>query len=106
MRKAWILVGNHLKTHGKNVFLQVNSFYVRAASLLIARLPLEDQYCLPAITNDVPLEYLIPTTTGAGALTVSLVDYLVLTHNDFIEKCSSKVMDKTQRYESLFTYLN
>jgi len=65
--------------------------------LYLARLPLEEQHCLTDITSDVPLEYLIPTTTGAGALTVSLVDYLVLTHNDFMEKCSSKVTDKSQR---------
>ncbi len=72
----------------------------------LARLPLEDQHCLSAITNDVPLEYLIPTTTGAGALTVSLVDYLILTHNDFIEKCSSKVMaEKSQRYKVLLLVL-
>ncbi len=64
----------------------------------VARLPLEDQYCLSAITDNDFLECLIPTTTGAGALTVSLVDYLILTHNDFMEKCSSKVMEKNQRY--------
>ena len=67
-------------------------------SCALARLPLEDKHCLSAITKDVSLEYLIPTTTGAGALTVSLVDYLILTHNDFIEKSSSKVMEKSQRY--------
>ena len=65
--------------------------------IFLARLLLEDHHCLPAITEDVPIEYLVPTTTGAGALTVSLVDYLVLTHNDFIEKCSSHVMEKYQR---------
>lgn len=64
--------------------------------MYIGRLRLEDQHCLAAITNNVPLEYLIPTTTGAGALTTSLVDYLVLTHNDFIENCS-KVAEKNHR---------
>ena len=39
---------------------------------------------------DTPLEYLIPTTTEAGVCTTSLVDFLVLSHNDFIEFCINK----------------
>ena len=67
---------------------------------LIARLRLEDQHCLPAITDDTALEYLVPTTSGAGALTTSLVDYLILAHNDFIETCSGRLKDKSQTYVS------
>jgi len=63
----------------------------------IGRLRLEDDHCLPAITKDVHLEYLIPTTTGAGALTTALVDFLVVTHNDFIYMCSHRVAEKTKR---------
>ena len=59
---------------------------------------MEDEHCLAAITDDVPLEYLIPTTSGAGALTTALVDYLILTHNDFIEKCSGKVKERNEMY--------
>lgn len=74
-------------------------FFLRCEGIFLyhsARLPLDDQHCLATITKDVPLEYMIPTTTGAGALTVSLVDYLTLTHNDFVEYCSSKVKEKGQ----------
>ncbi len=62
----------------------------------IGRLSLEDQHCLPAITEDTTLEYLIPTTSGAGACTTSLVDYLMLTHNDFIEKCQAIVAERNK----------
>ena len=54
---------------------------------LPARLRIEEKHILPAITDDTPLEYIIPTTIGAGACTTALVDFLILTHNNFIEKC-------------------
>lgn len=57
---------------------------------------LEEQHCLNAITEDVSLEYLIPTTSGAGALTTVLVHYIILTHNEFVHFCCGK--EKTQRY--------
>ena len=56
-------------------------------SLSSARLRVEEKYLIPAITLETTLEYLIPTTTEAGACTTALVDFLVLSHNDFIEKC-------------------
>ena len=62
----------------------------------IGRLRLEELYCLPAITEDEPLEYLIPTTSEAGVLTTSLVDYLVLSHNDFIENCCGRVAERNK----------
>ena len=71
---------------------------VQCCSCLIARLRLEDQHCLPAITDDTALEYLVPTTSGAGALTTSLVDYLIQAHNGFIEMCSGRVKDSSQTY--------
>ena len=61
---------------------------------------MEEQHCLSAITEDVALEYLIPTTSGAGALTSSLVDYLILTHNTFIDKCYM-VKERDQRLNIL-----
>lgn len=53
------------------------------------RLPVKQEYILPALTEEIPLEYLIPTTTGAGVCTFALVDFLMYTHNNFIELCMS-----------------
>ena len=46
---------------------------------------------MPEFTNNTAIEYLIPTTMGKGRCTTSLVDFLVLTHNNFIETCRSLV---------------
>ena len=54
-------------------------------------MPVDERLYVSAITMDTPLEYLIPTTSGVGVCTTSLVDYLTLTHNDFIEKCRNIV---------------
>jgi len=62
---------------------------------------LEDQHYLPAITKHVSLEYIIPTTTGRGALTTSLVDFLILTHNDFVEKCFKQEKEKQGYYDNV-----
>jgi hypothetical protein len=66
-------------------------------SLFSARLRVEEEYLIPAITFDTTLEYLIPTTTEAGACTTALVDFLVLSHNDFIEKCRATVSKDPMR---------
>jgi hypothetical protein len=62
-----------------------------------ARLRVEEKYLIPAITLNTTLEYLIPTTTEAGACTTALVDFLVLSHNDFIEKCRATVSKDPMR---------
>ena len=51
------------------------------------RLKVEEKHLLPSFTLDTSLEYLIPTTVGAGACTTALTDFLVLTHNNFIKTC-------------------
>ena len=58
---------------------------------LIGRLPVEEECLMPEITNNTAIEYLIPTTMGKGRCTTSLVDFLVLTHNNFIETSRSLV---------------
>ena len=65
---------------------------------LSGRLRVKEEYLIPAITNETPLEYIIPTTTEAGACTTALVDFLTLTHNDFIERCRSLISRQEQRY--------
>lgn len=92
LKKAWTLVSHMLKTHSRHLNKHCVDFMV--VCNYAGRLRLEDQHILPMITGDTPLEYLIPTTSGAGALTTALVDYLILTHNDFIEKCSSRVAER------------
>lgn len=79
-------------------FLDLPGKNILNVHIIIGRLRLEERHCLNAITEDVSLEYLIPTTSGAGALTTALVDYLIQTHNDFIHFCCGK--EKTQRYAS------
>lgn len=55
----------------------------------IGRLPVPESIYVPNITGSTPLVYLIPTTTGQGVCTTALVDFLILTHNDFIQRCQT-----------------
>ena len=63
------------------------------ANCNLARLRVDHKYLIPSISLDTKLDHLIPTTTGAGVCTSSLVDFLVCTHNSFIGKC------RDQEYE-------
>ena len=47
---------------------------------------MDEEYISQDINDTTPLEYLIPTTTGAGACSMALADFLTLTHNSFILK--------------------
>lgn len=49
---------------------------------------------MPNSPQDIPLAYLIPTTTGKGVCSTALVDFLVTTHNDFINFYHSKIKIK------------
>ena len=44
--------------------------------------------------HNISLAYLIPTKAGKGICSTALVDFLVTTHNDFINFCNSKVNTK------------
>ena len=61
------------------------------------RLRVKEEYLIPDINTETPLEYIIPTTTEAGACTTALVDFLTLAHNDFIERCRSLISNQEQR---------
>ncbi len=100
LRKAWALVGNDLKTHGTIelcIALQLTVASSLVCLYVLARIPLDDEHCLTAINMDITLEYLIPTLTGAGAITTCLVDYLVRTHNNFIKTCRDIVTKRNKR---------
>jgi hypothetical protein len=43
------------------------------------------------------MEYLVPTTSDAGVCTTALVDFLTLTHNNFIEMCRGVVAENDPR---------
>ncbi len=58
---------------------------------------MEEQYLIPAITDDTSIEFLIPTPTGAGACSMALADFLMLTHNSFIERCMGIVTQTEKR---------
>ena len=54
----------------------------------VARVHVDCKYLDKVVWDDsLPLSYLVPTLTGPGVCTVALVDVLVLTHNEFVEKC-------------------
>ena len=56
---------------------------------IIGRLtvPLEYVNDAPEISDKVKLAYLMPTTTGEGICSSSMVDFLVCQHNEFIQFC-------------------
>ena len=85
LSKAWTLVGHELKNHGKLIIsklLLLNSNYVYTG-----RLPVPESVFPQSICGSTLLKYLVPTTTGAGVCTTSLVDFLVGIHNEFVERC-------------------
>ena len=68
-----------------------------AIQLDIGRLRVKEEFLIPVFGSDTLLEYIIPTTVGAGACTTALVDFLTLTHNDFIERCHALASSEEQR---------
>ncbi|CAI8024800.1 E3 ubiquitin-protein ligase rnf213-alpha [Geodia barretti] len=66
---AWALVREKLVHHG--------------------HLKVKDTYLKVELGLSTPLEYFIPTTTGPGACTFSLVHYLCYVHNNFIAWCQA-----------------
>ncbi len=66
---------------------------------------MEEEYLVPAIDDDTPLEYLIPTAEGRGACTTALVKYLVLIHNHFIQSCRKIAEKQPERFVYHFKYI-
>lgn len=58
-------------------------------------------FSLP-LTEETPLEYFIPTTTGAGVCTHVLMRFLVDTHNEFLMECDHQLAQKERRYDTLY----
>ena len=66
--------------------------------MFLGRLPVEDRFYVTVIDDDTKMEYLVPTTSEAGVCTTALVDFLTLTHNNFIATCRAHVGENDQRY--------
>ena len=62
------------------------------------RLAVKEDYLIPAFMDNTALEYLIPTGVGAGTCVASLVDFLTLSHNNFIERCRGLTMSQEEMY--------
>ena len=57
-----------------------------------------EEYLGMVISEELKVEWFIPTLTGPGVVTVAMLDLLVGAHNDFIEK-SRAVLKKRQKTE-------
>ena len=65
---------------------------------LLARVRVPEEYLGMVISEELKVEWFIPTLTGPGVVTVAMLDLLVGAHNDFIEK-SRAVLKKGQKTE-------
>ena len=54
------------------------------------------EYLAVVMSEELKLEWLIPTLQGPGVVTVAMLDLLVGSHNDFIEK-SQGILKKGQK---------
>ena len=95
LSNAWELVHERLPEHGEWIvsMYAIYLFHAFITNWILARLRVDHKYLIPSISLDTKLDYLIPTTTGAGVCTSSLVDFLVCTHNSFIGKCRDQEYD-------------
>ena len=80
----------------KDQFLHTILIFILSSvtDLLAGQLRVKDEYLQQDFKLDTPLEYFIPTTTGPGACTFSLVHYLTYVHNNFMEFCRSKTKSR------------
>ena len=60
---------------------------------------MDKEYLGMTISEDLKLEWLVPTLTGPGVVTAAMLDLLVGAHNDFIEKCRAELKKRQQRTE-------
>lgn len=75
--------------------------------LTLGRLPISEEFHQKISQcddfEDLSLAYIIPTTADEGACTTALVDFLVIAHNSFIDRCRGIISDKNDRYELIDT---
>ena len=99
---AWVLLynhNNHLYHYNMYVYARLHLLNLSPMQgllllfvyliIIIGRLRVPVEYVddAPEITDDTKLAYLIPTTTGEGICSSSMVDFLVHQHNEFIQFC-------------------
>ena len=59
---------------------------------------MDKKYLSMTISEELKLEWLIPTLSGPGVVTVAMLDLLVRAHNGFIEKSRAE-LKKNQKTE-------
>ena len=69
-------------------------------SIVFARVRVPENYLGMVISEELKMEWFIPTLTGPGVVTVAMLDLLVGVHNYFIEKSRvHAVLKKGQKTE-------
>ena len=66
--------------------------------VISARVRVPEEYLGMVVSEELKVEWFIPTLTGPGVVTVAMLDLLVGAHNDFIKK-SRAVLKKGQKAE-------
>ena len=101
MKIVWELVKDKLSEYGVCVRACVCMCMIDVYVLiffLLARVHVPENYLGMVISEELKVEWFIPTLTGPGVVTVAMLDLLVGAHNDFIEK-SRAVLKKGQKTE-------
>ena len=72
-------------------------------SIVFARVRVPENYLGMVISEELKMEWFIPTLTGPGVVTVAMLDLLVGVHNYFIEKSLCMLsLKKGQKTDSQF----
>ena len=100
MKIVWELVKDKLSEYGMCVFVCVCVCLclVLTNFCLLARVRVPENYLSMVISEELKVEWFIPTLTGPGVVTVAMLDLLVGAHNEFIKK-SRKELKKGQKTE-------
>ena len=103
LKKAWRLIREELPQYGKCMYVvfskECSCCVLLCFCCCLARLRVDGEDLMPDVTMETRLDFLIPTTSGHGRCTTALVDYLVQTHNAFIERCQAVTQEKQKRLE-------
>ena len=91
---VWDLVKDKLSEYGECYATDCCT----CTHVISARVRVPEEYLGMVISEELKVEWFIPTLTGPGVVTVAMLDLLVGAHNDFIEK-SRAVLKKRQRTE-------
>ena len=82
--KAWVIAKPYLENYGNDMSKTTIDYTI--IIIYVGRLKIPEEYitAMPVISEDSNIAYLIPTTSGEGVCSTGLLDFLVITHNNFI----------------------